>query len=126
MAERTQNYSTDFVSRDYYAYLVNLRVKANQELVAAQTRKDLERQEDFKTAMTLLVREMRPKYLRREDIERPKILDEKRVEDMSIKELDELLMDLSRLQEALGITSMAKNEFEIDTMGAVDAEAEQE
>lgn len=126
MAERTQNYSTDFVSRDYYAYLVNLRVKANQELVAAQTRKDLERQEDFKTAMKLLVREMRPKYLRREDIERPEILDEKRVEDMSIKELDELLMNFSRLQEALGITSMARNEFEIDTMGAVDAEADKQ
>lgn len=126
MAEKTQNYSTDFVSRDYYAYLVNLRVKANQELVAAQTRKDLERQEDFKTAMKLLVREMRPKYLRREDIERPEILDEKRVEDMSIKELDQLLMDFSRLQEALGITSMAKNEFEIDTMGAVDAEADKQ
>ena len=126
MAERTENYSTDFVARGHYDYVVKLRMKANELLTKAEFEMDQESEEQFRKIMKVFVREMSPKYIRRKDIDRPKLLEEKRVENMSLNELETVLQDLIRLQEALGITSMAKNEYEIDTLGAVDAEADKE
>lgn len=125
--KRTENYSTDFVSRDYYSYLVQLRQRCNMLLTRLEAERDPEVQEEFKMWLTLLTREMKPKYERREDMSVPEQLQGERagkVSELSVKDCTDVLSSISTLQERLGITSMARNKYEMDSMGAVDAEAE--
>lgn len=120
MAERTKNYSTQFVSQGYYSYLVELRAKCNMMLTELDASQDIEKQEEFKQMLTLLVREMNPKFDRREDMERPEELEDRDNLNMSNVGLDscrEILREVTTLQERLGITSMAKNEYAMDEMG---------
>ena len=127
MAERTDNYSTRFVSQGYYSYLVELRAKCNMLLTDLDSNQDTATQKEFKQMLTLLVREMNPKFDRREDMERPEILEERDSLDMTgigMNDCRIILRKITALQERLGITSMAKNEYEMDPIGAVDAEAD--
>jgi len=127
MAERTDNYSTRFVSQGYYSYLVELRAKCNMLLTELDSSQDTDTQQEFKQMLTLLVREMNPKFDRREDMERPEILEARDTLDMTavgINDCRVILRKITALQERLGITSMAKNEYAMDTIGAVDAEAD--
>lgn len=126
MAERTENYSTRFVSQGYYSYLVELRAKCNMLLTDFDSSQDPEIQDEFKQMLTLLVREMNPKFDRREDMDRPETLENRDRLDMGSVGMDEcreILRKVSKLQERLGITSMAKNEYEMDPMGEVDKNA---
>jgi len=120
MAERTDNYSTRFVSQGYYSYLVELRAKCNMLLTELDSSQDTDTQQEFKQMLTLLVREMNPKFDRREDMERPEILEDRDTLDMTavgINDCRVILRKITALQERLGITSMAKNEYAMDEMG---------
>jgi len=70
---------------------------------------------------------MNPKFDRREDMERPEILEARDSLDMTAVGMNDcrvILRKITALQERLGITSMAKNEYAMDSIGAVDAEAD--
>ena len=121
--KRTDNYSTDFISQDYYSYLVELRKICNYILTLAEKETDPEIQDDFFWHLKLLVREMEPKYERRQDIDKPEEL-KKEVEELNLREGQSILSSVSTLQERLGITSMARNDYEMDPIGAVDAEGD--
>jgi len=120
--DRTDNYSTDYISTSYYQTLVDYRQQANFLLTQVESSKDVDKQQEFKWFMKLLVREMKPKYQRREDVDKPEVLSKKRVEDMSLKELRKVLENICLLQEKLGITSRAKSEYELKEKGAVKKE----
>lgn len=122
--DRSDNYNTDYTSHTYYRTLVEWRQKANYLLTRVEANKDPELQEEFKWFMKLLIREMKPKYMRREDVEKPDELEnsDKKVEDMSLKELREVLENICILQEKLGITSRATQEWEMEEKGAENKE----
>lgn len=119
--KRSDNYSTRFVSQGYYSYLVELRADCNILLTDLDFDEDPKTQREFKRSLTLLVREMNPKFDRREDMDRPEELKDRGNRNMSDVSLDscrKILRELTTLQERVGITSMAKNEYEMDEMGA--------
>lgn len=122
MSDRTQDYSTDYVSQNYYNHLVQLRQNANLLLTQVEAEKDPQMQKKFKWFMKLLVREMEPKYMRRTDMDKPEILENKEVEELTHKECEKVLKSICRLQEKLGITAMSTNEYRIDKTGVTDKE----
>jgi len=125
MADRTDNYSTDYHSAGYYQKLVELRMQANKLLTELEFSSEPDTQERFKRVLSLLAKEMEPKYQRRKDMDEPSILEENESLDMSkvdVKTCGELLRSFTDLQEKLGITSMAKNEYEVQEKGAVKKE----
>jgi len=122
MADKTQNYSTDYHSAGYYRTLVELRLQSNKLLTELQFDADPERQKQFKRVLSLLAKEMAPKYQRREDTEKPDALKKDVALDLSnidVNECADLLRSFRDLQEKLGITSMASNEYKVDEKGAV-------
>lgn len=121
MSQATDNYKTEHISQDYYKYLVDLRRKCNQLHTSLRFEPDSEKQRKFKQYMTLLIKEMKPKYDRRKDMDKPEELEED-IKTLSVDELDGLLEDISLLQERLGITSMARRQYELKAKGAVDKE----
>jgi len=123
--DRTDNYSTEYQNAEYYRRLVDLRMEANKLLTELQFDQDRDTQRRFKKVLSFLAKEMEPKYQRRTDMEKPKILERDAELDMSKVEVNqcaELLEDFRDLQEKLGITSMARNEYELDEKGAVKKE----
>lgn len=124
--ERSENYSTRFVSQGYYSWLVELRAHCNMLLTELDSTQDLDTQKEFKKNLTLLVREMESKYQRRKDIDKPEVLDDKNdynMSDVDLNDCREVLQSIRNLQEKLGITSMARNEYEMDEMGMTDKNA---
>jgi len=115
--KKSENYKTDFVSRDYYSYLVELRQECNYLFISTQKENDPNIQEQFKWSLKLLVWEMKPKYLRRQDEDMPDAL-EKDVQNCTMRECEIILESINRLQEKLGITSKAREEYEKDLQGA--------
>jgi len=120
--KRTDDYSTDYHSSNYYRMLVDLRMQSNKLLTELQFDEDRETQEKFKRVLSMLAKEMEPKYQRRTDVNKPQVLeevDELDLSSVSVKKCSKLLHSFTDLQEKLGITSMAKNDYELDEKGAV-------
>jgi len=118
--DRTENYSTEYHSAGYYRTLVELRLQANKLLTKLEFDKDPSTQQEFKQVLSLLAKEMGSKYQRREDVEKPELLKEKEslnMNDVPVNKCRSLLDSFRDLQEKLGITSMAKNEYELDPKG---------
>jgi hypothetical protein len=89
-------------------------------LTKLQFEQSPEVQEQFKQHLSLLAKEMSPKYQRREDVDKPDVLEDNEgvaLTDVSVKECQELLASFRDLQEKLGITSMARNEYEVSQKG---------
>lgn len=122
--KRTQNYSTDYVNDNYYKTLVDVRMNCTFLLMKAQKDQDPDLQNEFIWNLKWLAFEMDPKYERREDLDKPEELENKEVENLTLNEAQKVLKSMMTLQERLGITSKARNEYEMDTIGAVDAEAD--
>jgi len=123
--KRTENYSTEYASVGYYKFLVNLRLEANKLLTEFEFSNQKKSQDDFKKVLSMLAKEMEPKYQRREDTEKPDVLEDRDDFDMSdvnINDCRSLLQSFRDLQEKLGITSMARNDYEMDEKGAVKKE----
>lgn len=93
-------------------------------LMKAQKDQDPDLQNEFIWNLKWLAFEMDPKYERREDLDKPEELENKEVENLTLNEAQKVLKSMMTLQERLGITSKARNEYEMDTIGAVDAEAD--
>jgi hypothetical protein len=120
--KRTDNYSTEYISSDYYSTLVEARMEANYLLTQLEFSEDPDIQKRFKQVMSFLTKEMLEKYQRREDVEKPDAIQE--VDFIDMQELDvndcrKVLASIRDLQEKLGITSMARNDYEMDEKGAV-------
>jgi len=127
MARKTENYSTDFIASNYYTKLVEARLKCNASLTESELNESPEAQEEFKQLLTFLVREMYPKYQRREDIDPPEVLekhlqekDHLNVSKLTMKDCRKILRNLNDLQEKLGIVSRARSEYEVEKEGAED------
>lgn len=123
--KRTDNYSTEYISSDYYSTLVEARMEANYLLTQLEFSEDPDIQTRFKQVMSFLTKEMLEKYQRREDVEKPDAI--QKVDFIDMQELDvndcrKILASIRDLQEKLGITSMARNDYEMDEKGAVKKE----
>jgi len=123
--KRTENYSTEYISSDYYSTLVEARMEANYLLTQLEFTQDKKIQDRFKQTMSFLTKEMEKKYQRREDVEKPepiKNVDHINMNDLSVNDCRNVLASIRDLQEKLGITSMARNDYEMDEKGAVKKE----
>jgi len=120
--DRSDNYSTEFISQGYYRTLVDARMMANQLLTKLEFEQDPGVQSEFKRVLSFLAKEMEPKYMRREDMEKPdelKNLDNYDLSGVGLNDCREILKSFRQLQEKLGITSMARREYELNEKGAV-------
>lgn len=119
--ERSDDYETEFVSNNYYQTLVDARLEANKMLTKLEAEKDPEVQERFKRVLSFLAKEMEAKYQRRSDKEKPEILqrDDYDMTDVGLDDCREILQDFRDLQEKLGITSMARQQYQTEKKGAV-------
>lgn len=120
--DRTENYSTDYISSGYYQQIVETRMICNQLLTKFETEGDEELQQKFKQHVSFLAKELVPKYQRREDKEVPEKLQEMEELDLTklqVNECRSILRDFNDLMEKLGIVSKAKNEYELEEKGAV-------
>lgn len=123
--DRTDNYSTEYHSVGYYKTLVELRLQANKLLTELEFDSDTETQKRFKQVLSLLAKEMESKYQRRDDLEKPDELQDRdnfNMSQVSVNDARNILNSFRNLQEKLGITSMAKAEYEMDEKGAVKKE----
>lgn len=123
--DRTDNYSTEYISSGYYTQLVEARMEANKLLTKLEFEEDPEIQSRFKRVLSFLAKEMEKKYQRREDLDKPDELSKLDNYDMSqlnVNECRQVLESFRDLQEKLGITSMARNEYELSKKGAVEKE----
>ena len=123
--KRTDNYSTEYISSDYYSTLVDARMHANYLLTELEFNEDPETQERFMKTMSFLTKEMEKKYQRRKDVEKPEVLEEMdtvNVQELTVNQCRTVLDTIRDLQEKLGITSMARNDYEMDEKGAVKKE----
>lgn len=121
----SDNFETEFVSGEYYRTLVEAKLRGNMLLTQLETDNDQETQRQFKSVISFLSREISPKYDRREDLDRPDILEDREKYDMTnvgVQKCRELLRDYSRLMEKLGIVSMARRQYEMKEKGAVKKE----
>jgi len=120
--ERSDDYETEFVSNNYYQTLVDARLEANKMLTKLEAENDPAVQERFKRVLSFLAKEMEAKYQRRSDKEKPEILqrDNYDMTDVGLDDCREILQDFRDLQEKLGITSMARQQYQTSKKGAVD------
>ena len=121
--EETDNYSTEYISQGYYRTLVDARMMANQLLTKVEFEKDPGVQSEFKRVLSFLAKEMEPKYMRRDDMDKPEQLEELDNYDLSgvgVDDCRKILESFRELQEVLGITSMARREYELNERGAKD------
>jgi len=120
--ERSEDYETEFVSNNYYQTLVDARLEANKMLTKLEAENDPAVQERFKRVLSFLAKEMEAKYQRRTDKEKPEILqrDKYDMTDVGLDDCREILQDFRDLQEKLGITSMARQQYQTSKKGAVD------
>jgi len=121
--EETDNYSTEYISQGYYRTLVDARMMANQLLTKVEFEKDPGVQSEFKRVLSFLAKEMEPKYMRRDDMDKPEELEELDNYDLSgvgVDDCRKILESFRELQEVLGITSMARREYELNERGAKD------
>ena len=119
--EETDNYSTEYISQGYYRTLVDARMMANQLLTKVEFEKDPGVQSEFKRVLSFLAKEMEPKYMRRDDMDKPEQLEELDNYDLSgvgVDDCRKILESFRELQEVLGITSMARREYELNERGA--------
>lgn len=119
--ERSDDYETEFVSNNYYQTLVDARLEANKMLTKLEAENDPAVQERFKRVLSFLAKEMESKYQRRSDKEKPDILqrDNYDMTDVGLDDCREILQDFRDLQEKLGITSMARQQYQTSKKGAV-------
>jgi len=119
--ERSDDYETEFVSNNYYQTLVDARLEANKMLTKLEAENDPAVQERFKRVLSFLAKEMEAKYQRRSDKEKPEILqrDNYDMTDVGLDDCREILQDFRDLQEKLGITSMARQQYQTSKKGAV-------
>lgn len=120
--DRSDNYSTDFISQGYYQRLVDTRMKCNQLLTELETETDAEVEKKFKQYLSFMAKELVPKYQRRKDKEMPDILenlDKLDLTKLSVNECRTVLQDFNDLMEKLGIVSKANTEYELEEKGAV-------
>jgi len=119
--ERSDDYETEFVSNNYYQTLVDARLEANKMLTKLEAENDPAVQERFKRVLSFLAKEMEAKYQRRSDKEKPEILqrDNYDMTDVGLDDCREILQDFRDLQEKLGITSMARQQYQTSKRGAV-------
>jgi hypothetical protein len=119
--ERSDDYETEFVSNNYYQTLVDARLEANKLLTKLEAEKDPEVQERFKRVLSFLAKEMEAKYQRRSDKDKPEILqrDNYDMTGVGLDDCREILQDFRDLQEKLGITSMARQQYQTRKKGAV-------
>ena len=119
--DRTNNYKADFSGVKYYTYLINLRQESNIRLTEAERSTSVEKEMNFKWVLKLYAREMKPKYIKREDTDMPDLLkSDREIEDMSIRECERILENLNRLQEKIAITARERPEYELNERGAKD------
>jgi len=121
--EETDNYSTEYISQGYYRTLVDARMMANQLLTKVEFEKDPGVQSEFKRVLSFLAKEMEPKYMRRDDMDKPEELEDLDNYDLSgvgVDDCRKILESFRELQEVLGITSMARREYELNERGAKD------
>lgn len=119
---QSDNYSTDYISQGYYQRIVDTRMKCNQLSTELETETDEDVSKRFKQYLSFLAKELAPKYQRRDDKEKPEILEEMenlQMTQLSVNECRVLLRDFNDLMEKLGIVSKANKEYEMDTKGAV-------
>jgi len=120
--ERSDDYETEFVSNNYYQTLVDARLEANKMLTKLEAENDPAVQERFKRVLSFLAKEMEAKYQRRSDKEKPEILqdrDDYNMTDVGLDDCRQILQDFRDLQEKLGITSMARQQYQTSKKGAV-------
>lgn len=119
--ERSEDYETEFVSNNYYQTLVDARLEANKMLTKLEAENDPAVQQRFKRVLSFLAKEMEAKYQRRSDKEKPEILqrDNYDMTDVGLDDCREILQDFRDLQEKLGITSMARQQYQTSKKGAV-------
>ena len=120
--ERSNNYSTDYISQSYYTTLVDARMMANQLLTKKEFDDDPETQNRFKRVLSFLAKEMEAKYERRDDMDKPDVLSELDHYDLSDVPSDDcrkILQSFRLLQEKLGIVSQARREYKMEQKGAV-------
>jgi len=119
--ERSDDYETEFVSNNYYQTLVDARLEANKMLTKLEAENDPAVQQRFKRVLSFLAKEMEAKYQRRSDKEKPEILqrDNYDMTDVGLDDCREILQDFRDLQEKLGITSMARQQYQTSKKGAV-------
>lgn len=118
--DRSNNYSTDYISQGYYQRLVDTRMKCNQLSTKLETETDQELNLQFKQYLSFLAKELVPKYQRREDKELPKILEDKehlQLTQLNVNECRKILRDFNDLMEKLGIVSKANQEYKMNTKG---------
>ena len=121
--DETDNYSTEYISQGYYRTLVDARMMANQLLTKVEFEKDTGVQSKFKRVLSFLAKEMEPKYMRRDDMDKPEELEGLDNYDLSgvgVDDCRKILESFRELQEVLGITSMARREYELNERGAKD------
>ena len=117
MAEKTDNYETDYISNDHYIRCVQLRHECNDLLTKAERTSDRENSQKFKWFLKLYYREMYPKFEERQDVEDPVDEDEE-INELTLGECESVLMTLNLLQNKLGITSKAYKRYEKTKEGA--------
>lgn len=117
MAEKTDNYETDYISNDHYIRCVQLRHECNDLLTKAERTRNVEDAEKFKWFLKLYYREMHPKFNERKDVENPLNQDDE-IEEIDLKKCEDVLLTLNRLQNKLGITSKAYKRYEKSKEGA--------
>lgn len=123
--KETENYSTNYISSTYYQRIVELRMISNKLLTELETSTDPETAQRFKKNVSLLAKELVPKYQRRQDKELPEVLegmDNLNLSQLSVNQCSRLLRDFNDLAEKLGIISSANSEYEIEERGAVKKE----
>jgi hypothetical protein len=120
--KETDNYSTNYISSTYYQRIVELRMISNKLATELETSTDPETEKRFKKNVSLLAKELAPKYQRRSDKKVPDELDEMdnyNLSSLTVNKCRELLRDFNDLAEKLGIISSANSEYEIEERGAV-------
>lgn len=118
--DRSNNYSTDYISQGYYQRLVDTRMKCNQLSTKLETETDEKLNLQFKQYLSFLAKELVPKYQRREDKELPEILKDKehlQLTQLNVNECRTILRDFNDLMEKLGIVSKANQEYKMNTKG---------
>jgi hypothetical protein len=121
VVEKSGDYNTDFIAGNYYQTLVDARMQANVLLTKLEAERDPQVQEEFKRVLSFLAKEMEAKYQRRENKEKPDPLenmDDYNMTDVCLDDCRDVLEDFRDLQEKLGITSMARREYQTSKKGA--------